>query len=580
MNKSINRGNKKVYIRKLLILVLILSNILLTSCDLYVQEKYDTENSFEQAATNDIQENLESEESQNLPADKQNTEESVEENIVKLDVFNESYSPSDFQGYNYWVLIDGKPVETYSRKPEISFPKPENYSLVQGITTFRGNNFRNTASFGHVEVTEKKLEAIWFTKIGYIDTWTGVGWNGQPVIVKWDDEVKNIMNIFPAKKEKDNLVEVIYGTLDGKIYFLDLEDGNPTREPIDIGYPIKGSVAVDPRGFPLLYTGQGISEKNGEQGPIGFRIFSLIDQKQLLFIDGIDPHAYRLWGAFDSVPLVDGYTDTLLVCGENGIVYTVKLNTDFNLEKATISISPEIVKYRYTSPFGTRIGVENSPAVYKNFVYFADNSGLFQCLDINTMKPVWARNVTDDTDSTTVLEEISPSDVFLYTACEVDKQGLGGFSFMRKINALTGELLWEKSIECVYDTDNNGGALATPIVGKNEIDNLVIFNIGRTGSKGYKGTLLALDKNSGREIWKVDMDYYSWSSPVDIYTKSGKAYIIICDSGGYMRLLDGKTGKEYYRIPLEANIEGSPAVFGNIIVVGTRGQKIWGIKIK
>jgi hypothetical protein len=46
-----------------------------------------------------------------------------------------------------------------------------------------------------------------------------------------------------------------------------------------------------------------------------------------------------------------------------------------------------------------------------------------------------------------------------------------------------------------------------------------------------------------------------------------------------MFLIEGKTGKIVDRISLEANIEASPAVYENMIVVGTRGQKIWGIRI-
>ena len=45
----------------------------------------------------------------------------------------------------------------------------------------------------------------------------------------------------------------------------------------------------------------------------------------------------------------------------------------------------------------------------------------FQCVDLNTMKPVWLRDVSDDTNSTTILEETEDG-VFLYTACEVDHQ--------------------------------------------------------------------------------------------------------------------------------------------------------------
>jgi len=98
---------------------------------------------------------------------------------------------------------------------------------------------------------KKKLEKVWSIKIGYIDTWTGVGWNGQPAIVKWSNELRKKMNLFQDKKDKNDLKEVIYATLDGKIYFLDLDDGSYTRNPINVGAPLKGSVTVDPGVIPF-----------------------------------------------------------------------------------------------------------------------------------------------------------------------------------------------------------------------------------------------------------------------------------------------------------------------------------------
>lgn len=273
--------------------------------------------------------------------------------------------------------------------------------------------------------------------------------------------------------------EVIYGTLDGKIYFLDLDNGESTRNPINIGYPIKGSVSVDPRGLPLLYSGQGIEKRGGVTGKIGFRIFSLIDQKMLYFINGLENSAYRHWGAFDSTPLVDTKNDTLYECGENGILYSVKLNSNFDLSAGSVSINPEVLRYRYKSPSVKKLGTENSIAIYKNFSYFVDNSGYLQCVDLNTLSPVWVRNVTDDTDSTIAIEDLGGSNVSLYTACEVDHQGKNGYSYVRKINALTGELIWENKYQCTF-SETNGGALASPIVGKNDISNLVIFNIAKS----------------------------------------------------------------------------------------------------
>lgn len=495
----------------------------------------------------------------------------------EIDIAKECLPSS--HNFKWDILKDSQKLDAFLRNDTVVFESPKKYNEIEGVTTFRGNNFRDSASYGFANVREEKLEKVWSIKIGYIDIWTGVGWNGQPSIVKWDDSLRRKMNLFQDKKNKDGLKEVIYATLDGKIYFLDLEDGSHTRNPINVGASLKGSVTVDPRGYPLLYSGQGIDEVEGQKVPIGFRIYSLLDQKLLHFINGIDNTSFRYWGAFDSTPLLHKETDNLFLCGENGFLYSIKLNTDFSPSQPAISIKPDITKYRYTSPVNGRLGIENAIAAFKNFGYFADNSGTLQCIDLNTLSPVWVRNITDDTDSTMVIEDLGGSDVFLYIANEVDLQGDDGYSFVRKINALTGSLIWEKKYKCFYNVDTNGGVMASPAIGKNEISNLVIFSIARSNTKSG-GKLIAFDKNTGDEVWVIDSNFYSWSSPVVVYTEDGKAYIIYCDSGGYMNLIEGKSGKILDKIPLAANIEGSPAVYNDMIVIGTRGQQIWGIKIK
>ena len=66
------------------------------------------------------------------------------------------------------------------------------------------------------------------------------------------------MNLYPDKKEKD-LIEVIYPTMDGNVYFLDLEDGTPTRDKIVLGMPIKGTGSLHPAGLPIFIAGAGDS---------------------------------------------------------------------------------------------------------------------------------------------------------------------------------------------------------------------------------------------------------------------------------------------------------------------------------
>ena len=487
-----------------------------------------------------------------------------------------------------WIFRLNTPLKEFkvSKKNRIEFGPSSEYSELEGVTAFRGNNYRDNASFGTRTVSKKKLEIVWEkTGLGAIAAhnsyWPGTGWTGQPLLIHWPEETKKLMNINNEMKAKD-LVEVIYPTLDGNIYFLDLETGKPTRNKIQIGYPIKGTGMVDPRGYPILYTGMGINENNGKFTEYKYRIIDLINQKELYSIFGRDEVAFRGWGANDSSALLDKKTDTLLDVGENGLVYRVKLNTKFDKTAGSVSIAPQITKYRYRSPFNDEQGIENSPAIYKNFMFFCDNGGTLQCLDLNTMKPVWIYETKDDTDASIVIEETKEG-VFLYTANQVDKRGENGKAAVadcniRKLNALTGELVWQKNYQCVYNYYINGGALGTPVIGKDDISNMVIFNICFTGSNS-DGTMVALDKKTGEEIWKKKLTSYSWCSPLDFKSSDGKTWMVYSDFAGYMHLVDPMNGQTVDSISLQGNVESSPAIYNDTIVVGSYARKIFGIKV-
>jgi hypothetical protein len=263
---------------------------------------------------------------------------------------HENALPNKFD-FSYDLLDPSNNIlEDFSRKTSIIFSSSDNYTKSNGITTFKGNNYRDSSSFGNIPTAPKTLEVIWEYKIGKLDVWDGVGWNGQPAIINWNKDLQSKMNLKADKKDLPSLKEVIYGTLDGNIYFLDLEKGDPTRSSINIGHPIKGSVTVDPRGYPLLYVGQGLFNAQSADRRTGFRIFNLYDQKELFFLDGMDPNAHRSWGAFDSNPLINSASDSLLIVGENGLFYSGKLNTEYAPEKSSIKISPKLTTYRYIKP--------------------------------------------------------------------------------------------------------------------------------------------------------------------------------------------------------------------------------------
>lgn len=496
----------------------------------------------------------------------------IKQNYKKSILNFSADSSAQIANYGMKYFVQGESVEGRNA----SFDNKDNYSDLPGITAFRGNNMRDGGSYGTVDIKEGKLELLWRRKIGSIDSWTGVGWNGQPSIVQWNKDVLNNMNIKQEKKAKENLKEVIYATLDGNVYFLDLVDGKDTRDKLNIGAPVKGSLTVDPRGIPLLYVGQGINKNGGGYVDFAYRMFSLTDFKKLYEIRGNDSFAKRDWGAFDSTALIDKNTDSFYLCGENGVFYSGKLNTQY--ENGKVQISPKLTKYRYDVPGKNKKGIENSIAIYKNFGFFADNDGMLQCVDINTLTPIWATNVNDDTDSTVVLENRNGG-LNLYTASEVDHQGNNGFSYVRKIDATSGKVLWENKYRASFNEGVNGGALATPVVGKGDISNLVIFNIARHPQYN-EGLLVAIDKESGKEVWRLNLKNYCWSSPVALYNEAGKSYIVQCDSTGKAMLIEGGSGKLLNSIELGANVEGTPAAFNDTLVVGTRGAEILGFRVK
>ena len=142
------------------------------------------------------------------------------------------------------AYIDKKIQKKFEREKPMKAPMPDNYTIWDaGVLTFRGDNFRRNAAFGTAEVTGDQLSVVWKKELGHISTSSGnvygVGWPSQPAIVKWSKEIRGIMNLNDEKKNVSALREVIFSAQDGKVYFLDLTDGEQTREPISVGFPAR-----------------------------------------------------------------------------------------------------------------------------------------------------------------------------------------------------------------------------------------------------------------------------------------------------------------------------------------------------
>ncbi|MEN6634477.1 MAG: PQQ-binding-like beta-propeller repeat protein [Clostridiaceae bacterium] len=538
----------------------------------------------------------------------------------------DSANPSQF-GVSSALKVDGKDTSSFTRSESLSFGRDNEYCALPGVTTFGGNNYRNSFAYGLATITDRRLREQWTKTIGALGNWSGTGWTGQPLIVQWPVETVKVMNVKQNFKDAGTpLTEVIYPTMDGNIYFLDLETGTPTRDPINTGIVQKGTACIDPRGYPLLYVGQGIPVENEEGNAAAYvRVYSLISGEQIGQFGGFDWFSKRAWQAYDGSPMIAN--DTLVYGGESGVFYTVKLNAQFDAAAGTVSIEPDgLIKTRYT---GTGYadskttdvrwyGMESSVSAFRNYAFFTDNGGRLQCVDLNTMTIKYVVDVTDESDSSVVIDEsYADNTIYLYTGSQTRSKGSDlpdgyGYSYQRKINGLTGAIVWEKRWICATgDASASGGIVATPHAGRGQISNLVIYSFslaalsgGNTaavatdtpdpaataaadgtqansetlpqpnagGSYTIGGRIVAYDKATGAIIWSIEQTNDYWASPVVVYDAQGKAYLIQCDRGGYVTMYDASNGNMLNSVDLGSRIDSTPAVFNNLLVVGTRGK--------
>lgn len=446
------------------------------------------------------------------------------------------------------------------------------YHPEKGVLGFRGALSRDLVAEGSLASKPTSITMEWEFSTDYngkktnLGVWGGgSGWTGQPLIVNWKYRAipKSALPFKPTANQ-----EVIISSLSGKIFFLDLDSGKKIRPTIDTYNPIKGTAMFDPDFSGNLLVGQGVRANH----EFGFRVYNIFEGKLASYVSGIDRDALRGWGAFDSSPIKVG--NYYFWPGENGMLYKFRMvNNQYQIHSKLI--------YRCKTRNVGSLGVESSMAVYKNYGYWGDNQGNLLCVNLNTLKPIWYSDNVDDSDATVVIEEENGVP-YLYVGCEVDKQGESGFSYLRKINGLTGQEIWLNKIAAhsiVHgEKEFNGGMLSTPLLGKHKAKGIIYVSISQPG-RSNTGQLMGLDKKTGELKFTSPLKAYSWSSPVSFYTKSGDPYVVIGDVVGNMYIINGLNGERIFSKHLGGNFEASPAVIGNQFVVGSRGNKIYKFKI-
>ena len=495
------------------------------------------------------------------------------------------------------IMVNGTELEDVSTYEntygEISFGDGSEYAQIDGVVTFRGNNYRNDPTWGTTQtLTSKKITYGWEITTASLqdywgNTWTGNGWTGQSLVARWPKETRAIMtSMYDWAREQDDLVEVITASMDGRVYFTELSTGKATRKSLNMGITYKGGGALDPRGYPILYLGGGVKNQNGTSN---ISIVSLIDLSVMYSFASYDSFGARDWPCFDSSPLVDAETDQLIYPAENGLLYIVHLNTEYDEAAGTLSVNPDnTVKWRYhnirndesqTAPpfFG---GIESSAAVYEGYAFLAENGGALMCLDLNTLELVWVQDVLDDTNCTPVIDIEEDGHPYIYISTSFH-QGWRSYNTATvpiwKIDAETGEIIWQVDYTCQTEKGVSGG-----VEGTLAVDETSIYVPVAKADSALGGILVSIDKKTGEKNWEYKTNIYSWASPVRFDDAAGNKYILYNNGyggAGTLYLLDAETGTCLDSYNLNGVAEASGVLFENWYIIPTRSCRIFGLKL-
>ena len=456
------------------------------------------------------------------------------------------------------------PYEGWSDPGESGQPWPG--ASVEGLLTFRGNPTRSWYGAGEVPREEPEVRFRFpesggmcgeSTNLGETKVWCGMGWTGQPAV-------------FERAGDGPPRTWLVFGAYDGAVHFLDADTGEPVLPAFPTGDLIKGSVTIDPDGFPLVYSG---SRDNR------YRVLSVDGEEPVeLWSMHANDFAQRLWNDdWDSSGII--IDDHLFVGGENGQFVIVELNRGYDAS-GSVSVDPRIVfntpswDAELLAAIGDEtVSVEVSPTVVGNTVYFANSGGLVQGYDIEGLADGVTPTRTfrfwtgDDTDASIVAD----AEGMLYVASEYERARTTARSdevgqLMKLDPSADTEAGEDPLVWSFFDNDvRPGGMWATPAL---------VGNVVYGATDG--GRLLALDKDSGELLWEKSLPGPLWASPVVV-----DDVLMIGDCDGVFHAYDVSTPRveppQLWTKDLGGCIEATPAVWDDTIYIGSRNGALYAL---
>ncbi len=151
---------------------------------------------------------------------------------------------------------------------------------------------------------------------------------------------------------------------------------------------------------------------------------------------------------------------------------------------------------------------------------------------------------------------------------------LGAEGMLTCLSIADGKLLWEMDLKKSYQVSSPiWGFASHPIVA----GDLVIVKPGGEGT-----TVVALDKKTGKEVWRALTSKEPGYAPAVLINHGGREQVIL-SHGEALNSLDPLTGTVFWTVPFVPSYGMAimaPRLAGDFLVMGGMGKKSIGLKLK
>lgn len=256
--------------------------------------------------------------------------------------------------------------------------------------------------------------------------------------------------------------------------------------------------------------------------------------------------------------------------------------------------------------FNSGSAIHSSPAIDKGKVYFSNNKQTLFALDASTGKQIWTFDFGPNRNYDWAFDYYYSSPTIVQNSIVIGAKD----GFVYRLNAGNGKLVWKFNTEgivrstaaaggnTVYFGDTDGVLYAVDFsTGKEKWKFLSVGNSLKNEDFGFDrralisspsiknekvfvggrdGFFYAVDKDNGREVWRVDHEV-SWV----ISSLAIKDTVVVTGTsdGRFVQAVSSNSGKQIWKTKTSSIVWSSPIIYNSHVYIGSGEGVLYGMDL-